>query len=156
MDFLRRYYRRMFRKIIHKDIPTFIGGSTLGGRIASEAALWLQKNSLIDGVIALGFQFYPKGWDNKIGIYHNHFKDIKVPFLIIQGERDIYGEFANVSQLKSSFPDNVFLYWIKDGDDLLKSRTIINVLPHENWEKAVEIMILFICKTKSIPLIPII
>ncbi len=38
-DFLRRYYRRMFRKIITKDLPTFVGGSTLGGRIASEAAL---------------------------------------------------------------------------------------------------------------------
>jgi hypothetical protein len=39
VDFLRRYYRRMFRRIIQNDLPTFIGGSTLGGRIASEAAL---------------------------------------------------------------------------------------------------------------------
>lgn len=98
----------------NKDLPLFIGGKSMGGRIASMVA----DETGVAGVICLGYPFHPPGKPEKLRT--EHLKSMPVPMLVVQGERDpfgIPGEVAGYDLAKG-----IEVVWAPDGDHSLKPR----------------------------------
>jgi predicted alpha/beta-hydrolase family hydrolase len=98
------------------QLPLFIGGKSMGGRMASMLAT--ESDMPIKGVIAMGYPFHPPGKPDKLRV--EHFADIPCPFLILQGERDTFGNQIEVTQM--TFAKSPKLVWLSDGDHSLKPR----------------------------------
>lgn len=86
----------------------FIGGKSLGGRIASMVA----DEARVDGVVCLGYPFHPPGRPDRLRTAH--LESITRPTLIVQGTRDAFGVRAEVEEYRLS--RRVRIYWIEDGD----------------------------------------
>jgi predicted alpha/beta-hydrolase family hydrolase len=107
-----------------------IGGKSMGGRIASLVA----DGAAAAGLICLGYPFHPTGDPEKLRI--EHLKTIKTPTLILQGERDPFGNKAEVTGMKLS--KNIRLHWLADGDHSFKPRKSSGRTEEQNWREAVE------------------
>lgn len=134
---------------IVKSIPAgkqiFIGGKSMGGRVASLLASE-QSNELavlgkmISGVICLGFPFHPP---KQLEKYRGeHLTDIETPTLIIQGDRDNFGTKDEV--LNYQFSSQVQLAFLPDGDHSFKPRVRSGGTLDQNINQCTELMIQFI------------
>lgn len=123
---------------VDANLPLFIGGKSMGGRMASMLAC----EQSVKGVVAFGYPFHPPGKPEKLRI--EHFPDLKAPLAIIQGERDTFGKKDEVE----SYPvcDNVHTFWIPDGDHSLVPRKASGLTQLQNWQTAAEIASQFIAK----------
>lgn len=99
----------------HESLPVFIGGKSMGGRLAT---MWAAQNKAdsIAGVVCLGYPFHPAGKPEKLRV--EHLLDITVPVLIVQGTRDRMGCAEEVAGY--DLDENIHLYWIETGDHDLK------------------------------------
>ncbi len=95
-------------------LPLWIGGKSMGGRMASMLAA--EGNGVatqdVAGVIALGYPFHPPGKPEKTRI--GHLPALTVPLLIFQGERDPFGKPDEVADY--GLPERVRVYWLTSGD----------------------------------------
>lgn len=96
----------------------FIGGKSMGGRIASQVAAQTDDDS-IAGVVALGYPLHPPGRPDKLRDVH--LKNIKVPFLIVQGSRDTFGTREEISATIKQHKLTAKLFVIEGGDHSLKA-----------------------------------
>ena len=88
------------------DLPLFIGGKSMGGRVASQ----LSADSRVNAIFAFGYPFHaPK----KLSWRTEHFSALGCPLFIVQGERDAFG---NVAELTDKSWPRVALHWLSDGD----------------------------------------
>ncbi len=114
--------------------PLFIGGKSLGGRMAS--LLLAGEGSPGDrvlGGLAFGYPFHPPGKPERWRTAH--FPELQKPLWIAQGERDPFGkraevESANVAQHLSA------LYWVSDADHDLKPAKRSGL----GWQEALQAM----------------
>ena len=68
----------------------FIGGKSMGGRIASQlAAAGDATAAAISGLVLLGYPLHPPGKPEQLRVAH--LPDVRVPVLVVQGERDPFG-----------------------------------------------------------------
>lgn len=74
----------------------FIGGKSMGGRMASMVA----DECNVVGLILLGYPFYAPGKMDKPRI--DHLRNIKTPSIVLQGERDPMGSKQIVNQYELS------------------------------------------------------
>ncbi|HZZ78725.1 MAG TPA: alpha/beta family hydrolase, partial [Gemmataceae bacterium] len=107
-----------------------IGGKSMGGRIASLVA----DDAGVAGLICLGYPFHPVGKPDKLRV--EHLKAIKTPTLIVQGERDSFGNRADVGQYKLS--PAVRVHWLKDGDHSFKPRKSSGETEQSNLDAALD------------------
>ena len=113
-----------------------IGGKSMGGRIAS-------MSTHHDGVVALvclGYPFHPPAKKDKLRI--EHLSDIKVPTMILQGERDTFGTREEVRGYR--LPRKIKVRWLHDGDHSFKPRKRSGRTQTENWDRAIELMVDFL------------
>jgi len=89
-----------------------IGGKSLGGRVASLIADELYSEGQISGLICLGYPFHPPGQPDQLRT--EHLKELLCPALIVQGERDPFGNRAEIDALTLS--ERLAFAWISDGD----------------------------------------
>lgn len=99
-----------------KSLPLWIGGKSMGGRMAT---LWAaqQQDQFVSGVICLGYPFHPAGRPAQLRI--EHLPRIQIPVLIIQGERDSLGSRDDVDSYKN-LGNSVSLKWIPTANHDLK------------------------------------
>lgn len=102
--------------------PLFIGGKSMGGRVASMVADALYDARRIAGLICLGYPFHPPGRPQQLRTAH--LLDLKTPALICQGTRDEFGDRYEVGEFGLS--DQIELFWLEDGDHDLKPRKSIS------------------------------
>ncbi len=119
-----------------RAVRPFIGGKSMGGRIASLVA----DEAHVAGLVCLGYPFHPSGQPEKHRT--EHLKHIATPTLILQGERDPMGNRDEVSGHKLS--SNVSLHWLRDGDHSFKPRASSGRTQEENWREAIRAMVTFI------------
>ena len=114
-------------------LPLFIGGKSMGGRMASILASEERAaTAMIAGVVAFGYPFHPPGKPDKLRI--DHFAKIACPFMVLQGERDTFGTRDELTQLHlDKRPDFV---WLPDGDHSLKPRKRSGFTELENIQSA--------------------
>lgn len=88
--------------------PLFIGGKSMGGRMASLIA----DEAGVKGLVCLGYPFHPAGKPEQTRVAH--LKALKTNTLIVQGTRDALGSFADVARYPLS--PRIRLAWIEGGD----------------------------------------
>jgi len=91
-----------------------IGGKSMGGRIASLIA----DEANVAGLVCLGYPFHPTGKPDRLRI--EHLQDIQTSTLIMQGERDPFGDREEVEAYPLS--ENIRIHWVPDGDHSFKPR----------------------------------
>jgi predicted alpha/beta-hydrolase family hydrolase len=125
---LRETWLRVIKKLGPKGLV--IGGKSMGGRIASLVA----DEAGVAGLVCLGYPFHPVGKPDKLRV--EHLKAIKTPTLIVQGERDTFGNREEVAGYKLS--KAVRIVRLKDGDHSFTPRKSSGRTEQQNWEAAVE------------------
>jgi predicted alpha/beta-hydrolase family hydrolase len=116
----------------------FIGGKSMGGRIACIASTKADDVG-ISGVAVLGFPLVPPGKPHASRALV--IEKLSLPALIVQGTRDAFGgaeAFADVRM-----PANVRLHWIADGDHDLKPRKLSGRTHDEALQDAAEALLGF-------------
>jgi len=98
--------------------PLFIGGKSMGGRVASLLADELFHAGRLRGCVCLGYPFHPLGKPDTRRI--EHLQGMAAPVLIVQGERDAMGRREEVEGYPLA--PTVQLAWMPDGDHSLKPR----------------------------------
>jgi predicted alpha/beta-hydrolase family hydrolase len=130
---LRETWLRVIESV--KANSVFIGGKSMGGRIASLVA----DEAGVAGLVCLGYPFHPTGKPEQLRV--EHLKTIKTPTLIVQGERDPFGTREEVASYKLS--KNVRVHWLRDGDHSLKPRKSSGRTEQQNWSEGVETIAAF-------------
>jgi predicted alpha/beta-hydrolase family hydrolase len=96
----------------------FIGGKSMGGRIATHLAAADNAAALgIRGVVALGYPLHPPGKPQQLRAAH--LSRIRVPMLIVQGERDPFGTPAELQPVLGAISAEVTLHVVENGDHSL-------------------------------------
>jgi hypothetical protein len=119
----------------------FIGGKSLGGRIASLIA----DDAGVAGLVCLGYPFHPSGKPDKLRV--EHLQAIRTPTLIVQGERDALGNRQEVLGYRLS--RNIQIHWLPDGDHSFKPRKASGRTELQNWAEAIETVAAFIRRHAS-------
>ena len=123
------HYRAIISEV-GRDRPLLIGGKSMGGRMASMLAA--ETPGIADGLVLLGYPFHPPGKPEKLRT--DHLADIKMPTLLVQGERDTFGGTDLVNSL--SLPSSFDIQWAIDGDHGFKPRKKSGRTEAENWDAA--------------------
>ena len=106
-------YRQLFAHLPRVDGQRlFIGGKSMGGRVASLLADELYADGHIAGAVCLGYPFHPSRKPDQLRVAH--LASLACPTLIIQGTRDPLGSFDEVATYHLS-PAITFA-WLQDGD----------------------------------------
>jgi predicted alpha/beta-hydrolase family hydrolase len=114
----------------------FIGGKSLGGRMASMVA----DESGAAGLICFGYPFHPPGKRDRLRV--DHLRAMATPTLIIQGERDPFGTPEDVAEY--ALASVVRIEWVTDGDHSFKPRRASGSTENANINRAVELAAAFI------------
>jgi predicted alpha/beta-hydrolase family hydrolase len=125
---LRETWLRVIESVNAKSV--FIGGKSMGGRIASLVA----DEAGVAGLVCLGYPFHPTGKPEQLRI--EHLKTIKTPTLIVQGERDPFGTREEVAGYKLA--KKVRVHWLPDGDHSFKPRKSSGRTQEQNWAEGIE------------------
>ena len=88
--------------------PLFIGGKSMGGRMASMIA----DETGIAGLVCLGYPFHPAGKPTQTRVAH--LAALETPTLIVQGTRDTLGSRQDVASY--ALAPAIRLAWIESGD----------------------------------------
>jgi hypothetical protein len=110
------------------ELPLYIGGKSMGGRIASLVADELEAA----GLVCLGYPFHPPKRPEKTRI--EHLAGLKTPTLILQGTRDPFGTPVEVAGYHLS--ESIEVDWVEDGDHSFKPRKRSGYTLDQNIESA--------------------
>lgn len=106
------------RRQLPKTAWLFIGGKSMGGRVACLAARNLSPADQICGVVILGYPLHPpRRPENSRAAA---LLALCLPALIIQGTRDALGSRKEFARL--DLPASIGIHWIEDGDHDLAPR----------------------------------
>jgi len=107
-------YREAVRAALSLGRPgrLAIGGKSMGGRVASLLADDVAREGGVEALVCLGYPFHPPGMPEKTRTAH--LLDMACPALIVQGERDPFGNRTEVEAYALS--PKVEVAWIGDGD----------------------------------------
>jgi predicted alpha/beta-hydrolase family hydrolase len=107
-----------------------VGGKSLGGRIASMIA----DEVGVRGLVCFGYPFHPPG--DKSRLRTKHLETLRTPALILQGERDAFGDRADVEGYALSTA--IRIHWIAGGDHSFKPPARSGRTEAANVEEAIE------------------
>lgn len=104
----------------------YIGGKSMGGRMASMVADELE----VAGLVCLGYPFHPPGKPEKTRTAH--LEVLTTPTLIVQGSKDAFGARADVANYLLS--DAIRIHWIEGGNHDLR---VAGKARGAGWEEAI-------------------
>lgn len=122
------------------NAEVFIGGKSMGGRVASMIAADPQGGSKIAGLVCLGYPFHPAGKPDALRT--GHLPAITCPALIVQGERDPLGNKDDVSGY--DLPAHMRVFWSAFGNHDLAPPKKSGRTVEENWASAAQAVAGFI------------
>lgn len=97
--------------------PVFVGGKSLGGRVAS---LLVADGMPADGLVFVGYPLHPPGKPERIR--DAHLIGIDVPMLFIQGTNDPFARWDIVEALMERLGDRATLEPVEKGDHSFRVR----------------------------------
>ncbi len=93
------------------DLPLIGGGKSLGGRIST---LLAAEGTSFEGLILLGYPLHPPGKPERQRV--EHFPDVRVPTLFLQGTRDALADLALLRPALEQFAGAQTLHVVEGGD----------------------------------------
>jgi hypothetical protein len=108
---------------------TFIGGKSMGGRIASMVA----DEVFARGLVCLGYPFHPPGAPSKLRTAH--LEALRTPTLIVQGTRDAFGSREEIATYPLS--PAIRIAYLEGGDHSFKPPARSGRTEAENLEEAI-------------------
>jgi uncharacterized protein len=149
MDILQADYRAALAKVRQEwpDARIFIGGKSMGGRVASMLAdeLWAARQ--IAGCVCLGYPFHPPRKPEKLRTAH--LADLACPTLVVQGKRDALGARELVASL--TLAATIQFEWIGDGNHDYKPTAKSNFTHKGNMQTAMTAVAEFIGTAATAP-----
>ncbi|RVU39730.1 alpha/beta hydrolase [Hwanghaeella grinnelliae] len=135
-----------FQKVIQqisetapKGASIYIGGKSMGGRMATLLAAQAVEKPLFQAVLCLGYPFHPPGKPEKTRT--DHFPEISCPVLVCQGDRDPFGTRAEIENY--ALPSHVQFCWLPDGNHDLAPRVKSGYTKEENLAATIAAMVDF-------------
>ena len=110
----------------------FIGGKSLGGRVASMMARQCFNDGKISGLVCLGYPFHPPGKPEALRTAH--FSDYNCPTLICQGENDPFGKRVEIETY--DLPDSFQFHWAPFGNHDMTPPKRSGLTSADNWQAA--------------------
>ena len=95
----------------------FIGGKSMGGRVATHVAS-ANPDLALTGLVLLGYPLHPPGRPESRR--DAHLKDVRRPMLIVQGSRDAFGAPSELGPVVGSLSVRVTLHVVEGGDHSFK------------------------------------
>lgn len=115
IDVLCEEYRQ-WRDLLSPVVPgrLWLGGKSMGGRVASmvAAAGTHRERSAVAGLVLAGYPFHPVGKAQRLRL--DHWPRLACPVLVLQGERDPFGNREEVPGY--GLGEQASVMWLKDGD----------------------------------------
>ncbi len=121
-------------------LPLFIGGKSMGSRVAATISSDDDVTALIQGVFCLGYPFHPPKKPEKLRL--EPLQNTKKQILIVQGERDTLGSQVEIVNYKTS--DLCRYVFLPDGDHSLKPRVKSGFTHQQHIQSAVHAIVQFI------------
>jgi predicted alpha/beta-hydrolase family hydrolase len=115
---LRQRYRQVIEEVQAELQPvrTFVGGKSMGGRVASYIAGDL---ALVKGLVFLGYPLHPPGKPDQLR--DEHLYSLERPMLFVSGTRDTLARRDLLEQVVSRIGQRATMVWIEGGDHSLKT-----------------------------------
>lgn len=121
--------------------PLFIAGKSMGGRMATLlASLEPEICREVKGILCLGYPFHAPGKAEQWRA--EHFAELPCPTLLLQGERDSFGNRQEI--LEHGLVAPVSVRFITDGDHSFKPRKASGLSENDNQQTAISQMVEFI------------
>jgi predicted alpha/beta-hydrolase family hydrolase len=99
--------------------PLFIGGKSMGGRIATQVvASESRARAAVAGLVLLGYPLHPPGRPGQLRA--SHLPRVTRPMLFVQGARDAFGTSGELSAILSSLDPPPTLHAVEGGDHSFK------------------------------------
>ncbi len=92
----------------HLEAPLWLGGKSMGGRVAS----MLAARDGAAGLVLCGYPFHPPRRPEKRRL--DHWPELVCPTLVVQGERDPFGTRSEVAGY--ALPGVAEVRWLTDGE----------------------------------------
>ena len=105
-------WRETVREVATPNL--FVGGKSLGGRMASMVADEIGAR----GLVCLGYPFHPPGKPERLRV--EHLRSLRTPALILQGTRDPFGSREEVAGY--GLAPTIRVEWVPDGDHSFRPR----------------------------------
>jgi len=119
-EILEETYRTIVEKAqagSPKPRRVFIGGKSMGGRIASLIAASDRVD--VDGLFFLGYPLHPPGKTEDLR--DEHLYKIKKPMLFLSGTRDVFARRDLLEKVVAKIGPSAQIHWIENGDHSLKT-----------------------------------
>jgi len=120
-DVLESCYRAVIetvrREVSAKDGPIFIGGKSMGGRMATHVAA-ADPALKLAGLVLLGYPLHPPG--RPAERRDQHLPAIRRPMLFVQGSRDTFGTPQELQPVLDTLEPKPTLFVIEGGDHSFK------------------------------------
>jgi predicted alpha/beta-hydrolase family hydrolase len=105
------------QQVASAQVALFIGGKSMGGRIATHVAA-ADPALPVAGLVLLGYPLHPPGRPTERR--DAHLGDVRRPMLIIQGSRDTFGTPAEFASLMGSLSPTPTMHVVEGGDHSFK------------------------------------
>jgi predicted alpha/beta-hydrolase family hydrolase len=96
----------------------FIGGKSMGGRVATHVGTSTALQTQIKGIVLLGYPLHPPGRLDQLR--DAHLPDVKPPMLFVQGSRDTFGTSSELAPVIERLSPSPSLYVVEGGDHSFK------------------------------------
>ena len=103
--------------VIGSADPLFIGGKSMGGRIATQVAA-ADPDLAIDGLVLLGYPLHPPGKPDQLR--DKHLPLVRRPMLFVQGSRDAFGTPVELEPILAALKPRPVLHVVSGGDHSFK------------------------------------
>jgi len=123
----------------------FIGGKSMGGRVASMVADEAFAAGSIAGLVCLGYPFHPPGKPDQLRTAH--LVGLTCTALIVQGECDPFGSRAEVESMQLARA--IAFSWAADGDHDLGPRGAFGFTRKGNLAAAADAIATFMAQTAA-------
>lgn len=115
-DILEASYRRILEEVRsskYEPSRLFIGGKSMGGRIAS---MIVADGEEVDGLFFLGYPLHPPGRQDRLR--DEHLYKITKPMLFVSGTRDTFADHDLLAKVTAKLP-TARVHWVEGGDHSL-------------------------------------
>ena len=114
-NLVEEYRQKLMQLEVHINAPLFIGGKSMGGRVASMLARKFnpdERKNRVRGVVCFGYPFHPPSKPHQVRT--QHLFEPGLPIMIAQGTRDQFGKKGEVTAYE--LPARVKLCWLDQCD----------------------------------------